>query len=78
MPTLGRFGRMLSPITDHLESYIGKSLRDFKSAMEEGAFGSNTSNNSRADWNPDVDVPEKKSAGAVDYTCPPKYGYPTR
>ena len=68
----------LSPITNHLESYIGKSLRDSKDAMEEGAFGSSSSNPSRAEWNPDVDVAGKKSAGAVVYTRPPKYGYRIR
>jgi uncharacterized membrane protein len=33
-PPLGRFGRLLAPITDHLESYIEFALRDFKHALE--------------------------------------------
>jgi uncharacterized membrane protein len=33
-PPLGRFGRLLAPITDHLESYIEFALRDFKRALE--------------------------------------------
>jgi len=34
-PPLGRFGRLLAPITDHLESHIEQALRDFKRALEE-------------------------------------------
>jgi len=33
-PPLGRFGRLLAPITDHLESYIELGLREFKHALE--------------------------------------------
>jgi uncharacterized membrane protein len=33
-PPLGRFGRLLAPITDHLESYIELALREFKHALE--------------------------------------------
>jgi uncharacterized membrane protein len=33
-PPLGRFGRLLAPITAHLESYIEFALRDFKHALE--------------------------------------------
>jgi uncharacterized membrane protein len=33
-PPLGRFGRLLSPITDHLESQIEEALRDFKRSLE--------------------------------------------
>ena len=40
-PPLGRFGRLLAPITDHLESQIEQALRDFKRALEEGSI-SNT------------------------------------
>lgn len=34
-PPLGRFGRLLAPITDHLESYIELALREFKHTLEE-------------------------------------------
>ena len=34
-PPLGRFGRLLAPITDHLESQIEEALRDFKRALEQ-------------------------------------------
>jgi uncharacterized membrane protein len=34
-PPLGRFGRLLAPITDYLESRIEEALRDFKRALEE-------------------------------------------
>src|SRR5262245_52515132 len=33
-PPLGRFGRILAPITDHLESYVELGLREFKHALE--------------------------------------------
>jgi uncharacterized membrane protein len=33
-PPLGRFGRLLAPITDHLESQIEEALRDFKRSLE--------------------------------------------
>jgi len=33
-PPLGRFGRLLAPITDHLESRIEEALRDFKRSLE--------------------------------------------
>jgi uncharacterized membrane protein len=37
-PPLGRFGRLLAPITDHLESQIEQALREFKRALEEGSI----------------------------------------
>jgi uncharacterized membrane protein len=33
-PPLGRFGRLLSPVSDHLEGYIGEALRQFKNSLE--------------------------------------------
>jgi uncharacterized membrane protein len=33
-PPLGRLGRLLAPMTDHLESYIELALREFKHALE--------------------------------------------
>ena len=36
-PPLGRFGRLLAPITDHLESRIEEALRDFKRSLEASA-----------------------------------------
>ena len=33
-PPLGRLGRLLAPITDHLESYIELALREFKHTLE--------------------------------------------
>ncbi len=42
-PPLGRFGRLLSPITDHLESYIELALRGFKNALESNAEGTHGS-----------------------------------
>lgn len=38
-PPLGRFGRLLAPITDHLESRIEEALRDFKRSLEASASG---------------------------------------
>lgn len=39
-PPLGRLGRLLAPVTDHLESKIEEALRDFKRSLEEpGAAG---------------------------------------
>ena len=39
-PPLGRLGRLLAPVTDHLESKIDEALRDFKRSLEEpGASG---------------------------------------
>lgn len=34
-PPLGRLGRLLAPVTDHLESKIEEALRDFKRSLEE-------------------------------------------
>src|SRR5206468_8435849 len=34
-PPLGRFGRLLAPVMDHLQSRIEEALRDFKRALEE-------------------------------------------
>jgi uncharacterized membrane protein len=34
VPPLGRFGRLLAPISDHLESQIDQAMRDFKSSLE--------------------------------------------
>lgn len=36
-PPLGRFGRLLTPITGHLESRIEEALRDFKRSLEGSA-----------------------------------------
>lgn len=33
-PPLGRLGRLMAPITDHLESQIERALREFKRALE--------------------------------------------
>ena len=39
-PPLGRFGRLLAPVTDHLESKIDEALREFKRSLEQaGASG---------------------------------------
>jgi uncharacterized membrane protein len=35
-PPLGRFGGLLSPMTEHIESYIEEALRQFKHAVETG------------------------------------------
>jgi len=34
-PPLGHLGRLLAPVTDHLESKIEEALRDFKRSLEE-------------------------------------------
>jgi uncharacterized membrane protein len=39
-PPLGRFGRLLAPITDHLESQIELALREFKRSLEGTALQS--------------------------------------
>ncbi|MCU1285964.1 MAG: cyclase/dehydrase [Acidobacteriales bacterium] len=49
-PPLGRFGKMLSPVTEHLEGYIAKALRDFKRAMESQAKKGSGSEPARAEW----------------------------
>jgi len=36
-PPLGRFGGLLSPMTEHIEGYINDALRDFKAALEGGS-----------------------------------------
>jgi uncharacterized membrane protein len=48
-PPLGRFGRMLAPVDDHLENYIAKALREFKHSLEGKASGRG-SDPSRAPW----------------------------
>jgi uncharacterized membrane protein len=97
-PPLGRFGRALSAVDDHLEGYIAKSLRDFKHTLEQKGFGPG-SDSSRAEWRKqheratgttgrpketnvgpvgDTADTSEKSPGTVEYTRPPKAGYPTR
>jgi uncharacterized membrane protein len=50
-PPLGRFGRLLAPITDHLESQIDQALRDFKRAMEEEESAGQSGTSATAGWN---------------------------
>lgn len=39
-PPLGRFGRLLAPLTDHVEGHIEAALREFKQSLEgKGAEG---------------------------------------
>ncbi|HWC19703.1 MAG TPA: SRPBCC family protein [Terriglobales bacterium] len=44
-PPLGRLGRLLAPITDHLESQIEEALRDFKRSLEETSAANRESEN---------------------------------
>ena len=49
-PPLGRFGRLLAPMTDHLESQIEEALRDFKRSLEgAGSAGANRESRSARD-----------------------------
>jgi uncharacterized membrane protein len=86
-PPLGRFSRLLSAFDDHLESYIGEALRDFKSAIEFGetereASVPPTFGAAKVPW---TGKGERKSTGTegntskanpVRYTRPPKDPYP--
>jgi uncharacterized membrane protein len=78
-PPLGRFGKMLSPVTESLEGYIAKALRDFKRAMESQAKKGSGSEPVRAEWS--AEQPATGTTGrpdTVEYTRPPEAGYPTR
>lgn len=64
-PPLGRFGRLLSPATDHLESKIEEALRDFKRALEsktEGAITRSHRGPASAGW----DEPTSQRATGTD------------
>lgn len=83
-PPLGRLSRLLSAFDDHLESYIGEALRDFKSAIEFGETEREgnvppTYGAQKAPWTGS----ERKATGtdnakpnAVSYTRPPEKSYP--
>jgi uncharacterized membrane protein len=91
-PPLGRFGRMLAPATNHLDSYLSKALRDFKHSLEgrtEKGERSSHANPARAEWRATGTEakPSRSATGSegaskkrqdVEYTRPPEYGYPTR
>jgi uncharacterized membrane protein len=97
-PPLGELSSTLYSGADHLESYITRSLRDFKHALEQrsSAVGSDSS---IVDWRKqqenatgttghskatqpgpvgDTANTSEKRPGTVEYTRPPKAGYPTR
>lgn len=81
-PPLGRFGGLLSPMTEHVESLIEEALRQFKTAVESGANSSGHSGPQRAEWR--NDEPNQRATGTmgaserspVDYTRPPEARYP--
>jgi uncharacterized membrane protein len=90
-PPLGRFGRMLAPATNHLDSYISKALRDFKHSLEGKSDKSQHDGNPAHAkwWASGAEAKRSRSAGdpagtgekrqdTVDYTRPPEHGYPTR
>jgi uncharacterized membrane protein len=84
-PPLGRFGALLSPMTEHIEEYINNALRDFKRALESGrAQGSGPA---QAGWRERADDRAKATgtfgpAGSADnpktveYNRPPEARYP--
>jgi uncharacterized membrane protein len=58
-PPLGRFGRLISPVTEHLDAYVKEGLREFKEALEGKhspagrtypARGVQESNPAEAEW----------------------------
>lgn len=49
-PPLGRFGGLLSPMTEHIEGYIQDALRDFKAALEDKSSTFGRSGPQRAEW----------------------------
>lgn len=63
-PPLGRFGRLLAPMSDHLESQIELALRDFKRSLEGTAFQSQDAVEARRQpgWRPG----ESASEAAVE------------
>jgi uncharacterized membrane protein len=85
-PPLGRFGGLLSPMTEHIESYIEEALRQFKQALEsDRAPRGEQGGPQRAEWR--QNEPEERATGtrggssverpgAVDYTRPPQAPYP--
>jgi uncharacterized membrane protein len=84
-PLLGRFGGLLSPITEHIEGYIQQALRDFKAALESGR-AAQQGGPQQAEWR----KPEQKATGTygsgaqagderpapIEYTRPPEARYP--
>jgi uncharacterized membrane protein len=79
-PPVSIFGRLLSPFSEHLESYINQCLRDFKDAMENGISAQKKP--PQAGWRDSMERmretagAERKPANKVDYTRPPEYKYP--
>ena len=81
-PPLGRFGGLLSPMTEHIESYIEEALRQFKHALESGKVVDDRSGPQRAEWR--QSDPGERATGtmglsersSVDYTRPPEARYP--
>jgi len=72
-PPLGRFGRLLAPITDHLESYIEFALRAFKHSLEgkgesadSGRFRQGRRGPASAGW--DEDNQERRATGTEGRT----------
>jgi uncharacterized membrane protein len=81
-PPLGRFGRLLSPMTEHIEAYVHDALRDFKAALEGGR---SISGPAQATWREQADDRAKATGtyGAttenqrtVEYNRPPEARYP--
>lgn len=69
-PPLGRFGRLLSPFTDHLESQIELALRDFKNAVENTAQASERQRGSYGEKGPASagwdEYPEERKATGTE------------
>ena len=84
-PPLGRFGGLLSPMTEHIEGYINDALRDFKAAVESGK--KSPSRPPQAGWREETDDRARATgtfgpAGSADnpktveYNRPPEARYP--
>ena len=81
-PPLGRFGGLLSPMTEHVEGYIEEALRQFKHAIESGKIADDRGGPQRAEWR--QNDPNQRATGtmgpsersSVDYTRPPEARYP--
>jgi uncharacterized membrane protein len=82
-PPLGRFGGLLSPMTEHIEGHIEEALRQFKHAIESGNVSKERTGPQRAEWRQNPG-PERATGTAgpseasqnVDYTRPPEARYP--
>jgi len=77
-PPFGRFAGLLSPMTGHVEGYIGSALREFKAALENDNSLRGGMEGQTAEWRKQVVGDRTGTRNQVDYSRPPQAGYPTR